>query len=71
MEWLLKFTEKSEDEKVKIAFPSIKFFIVSLSSFLIYKSLFGDFIIQKFTMKNSIDFINSKYLFLFGFSFGC
>lgn len=70
MEWLLKFAEKSEDEKVKIAFHSFKFFIVSLSSFLIYKSLFGDFIIQEFTIKNTIDFVNSKYLFYSAFSFG-
>ncbi len=63
MEWLLKFAEKSEDEKVKIAFHSFKFFIISMSSFLIYRWFFGDFVIQEFTIKNTIDFINSKNLY--------
>ncbi len=69
MEWLLKFAEKSEDEKVKIIFHFIKFFIVSISSFMIYKYMFGDYIIQEFTFKNAVDFINSKYLFFSTISF--
>jgi len=68
MEWLLKFAEMNEDEKAKIIFHFIKIFIISTSSLIVYKYLFGDFVVLEFTFKNMIDFVNSKYLFLSLFS---
>ncbi len=69
MEWLFKFAEKDENEKAKIIFHLIKFFIVSTFSFIIYRYLFGDFIINDLTFKNAIDFINSEYLFFSALAF--
>lgn len=69
MEWLLKFAEKNEDEKVKIVFHGIKFFIVSTFSFILYRFLFGSFEIIEFTFKNVVEFINSKYLYFSALSF--
>lgn len=69
MEWLLKFLLMSREEKEKIIFYLSNIIIVSISSFSIYRCLFGDFIIQDFTFKNVVIFFDSKFLFFSIISF--